>query len=116
MYCTILLCTVLYCNVLYCRPVYKQDGGENYVYYSSAGQAWLVGCLVGHRHSWLRNSSPAAPLSRYPSLLSSGWEVRDHTDTWTGAQQQDIVTFQNIKDVDKIKEIIRDIKNGTESK
>ena len=79
------------------RPVYKQDLGENYVYYSSAAESWLVGCLVGHRHGWLRNRSPAAASSRYPSLLSSGWEVRDEAgDLWTGADR-DIVTFQNIK-------------------
>ena len=79
------------------RPVYKQDMGENYVYYSSAAECWLVGCLVGHRHGWLRNRSPAAASSRYPSLLSSGWEVRDEArDLWTGADR-DIVTFENIK-------------------
>ena len=78
------------------RPLYKQDGGENYVYYSSGGQCWLVGCLVGHRYSWLRNSSPAAPLCRYPSLLSSGWEVRTDLGQWTPAQENSI-TFQNIK-------------------
>ena len=81
-----------------CRPVYKQDGGENYVYYSSAGLCWLVGCLVGHRFSWLRNSSPAAPNCRYPSLLSSGWEVRTDTAGWTEADQ-DSVTFHNIKGI-----------------
>ena len=25
------------------RPVYKQDGGENYIYYSAASSSWLVG-------------------------------------------------------------------------
>merc|ERR550539_1531198 len=92
------------------RPVYKQDQGENYVYYSSAGQCWLVGCLVGHRYSWLRNSSQAAPLCRYPSLLFSGWQVRTDTGDWEEVEQ-DSITFHNIKDVDKIKEIIRDIKS-----
>ena len=79
-----------------CRPVYKQDQGENYVYYSSAGQCWLVGCLVGHRYSWLRNNSQAAPLCRYPSLLSSGWQVRTDTGDWAEAEQ-DSITFHNIK-------------------
>merc|ERR1719228_743469 len=29
------------------RPVYKQDGGENYIYYSSASNTWFVGTVVG---------------------------------------------------------------------
>ena len=77
------------------RPVYKQDQGENYVYYSSAGQCWLVGCLVGHRYSWLSNSSPAAPHCRYPSLLSSGWQVRTDQGDWVEAENS--LTFENIK-------------------
>ena len=53
----------------YCeRPVYKQDGGENYIYYSSASSSWLVGTVVGHEHAWLRNDSEEAPSTRY--LLS----------------------------------------------
>ena len=49
----------------YCeRPVYKQDGGENYIYYSSASSSWLVGTVVGHEHAWLRNDSEGAPSTR----------------------------------------------------
>ena len=89
----------MYCTVLCCaRPVYKQDGGENYVYYSLAGQSWLVGCLVGHTHGWLRNRSQGASTSRYPSLLTAGWEVRQEAGGWTGADQ-DIVSFENIKGI-----------------
>ena len=47
------------------RPVYKQDGGENYIYYSSASSSWLVGTVVGHEHAWLRNDSEGAPSTRY---------------------------------------------------
>ena len=58
----------------YCeRPVYKQDGGENYIYYSSASSSWLVGTVVGHEHAWLRNDSEGAPSTRClntPSLLA----------------------------------------------
>ena len=50
----------------YCeRPVYKQDGGENYIYYSSASSSWLVGTVIGHEHAWLRNDSEGAPSTRY---------------------------------------------------
>ena len=47
------------------RPVYKQDGGENYIYYSSATSSWLVGTVVGHEHAWLRNTSEEAPSTRW---------------------------------------------------
>ena len=66
------------------RPVYKQDGGENYIYYrlylhhylaslskdvrlivnilyfcisSSTSETWFVGTVVGHQYGWLRNST-----------------------------------------------------------
>merc|ERR1711915_1044767 len=42
------------------RPVYKQDGGENYTYYSSASNTWFVGTVVGHQYGWLKNSSESA--------------------------------------------------------
>ena len=50
------------------RPVYKQDGGENYIYYSSA--SWLVGTVVGHSYGWLRNTGSA----RWLPDMSTGWE------------------------------------------
>ena len=36
------------------RPVYKQGGGENYIYYSRASKSWFVGTVVGHPYGWLR--------------------------------------------------------------
>ena len=63
----------------YCeRPVYKQDGGENYIYYSSASSSWLVGTVVGHEHAWLRNDSEGAPSTRY----------QRHTLTFNGKLQE----------------------------
>ena len=66
------------------RPVYKQDGGENYIYYrlifkhsctffvfttihwyfSSASNTWFVGTVVGHQYGWLRNSTESASSRR----------------------------------------------------
>ena len=94
----IVIVSVFVIVIVMSRPVYKQDGGENYVYYSLAGQSWLVGCLVGHTHGWLRNRSQGAATSRYPSLLTTGWEVRQEAGGWTGADQ-DIVSFENIKGI-----------------
>lgn len=58
------------------RPVYKQDAGENYIYYSGASASWLVGCVVGHHHAWLRNATEKAPSTRWVPDLTSGWEHR----------------------------------------
>ena len=80
------------------RPVYKQDGGENYIYYrfdfiamyeniriaianiliipSAASRAWFVGTVVGHRYGWLKNASPEASAARWVPDLRSGWQYR----------------------------------------
>ena len=50
------------------RPVYKQDGGENYIYYSNISGSWLVGTVVGHQYAWLRNCTEKAPDTRYTSI------------------------------------------------
>merc|ERR1711902_133275 len=58
------------------RPVYKQDGGENYIYYSSSSNTWFVGTVVGHQYGWLRNSTENASSKRWIPDLKSGWEYR----------------------------------------
>merc|ERR1719234_685549 len=58
------------------RPVYKQDGGENYIYSSAASCSWLVGAVVGHQYGWLRNTTAEAGASRWVPDLTSGWEYR----------------------------------------
>merc|ERR1711978_845098 len=58
------------------RPVYKQDGGENYIYYSAASRAWFVGTVVGHRYGWLKNASPEASAARWVPDLRAGWQYR----------------------------------------
>jgi len=58
------------------RPVYKQDGGENYIYYSGASGSWMVGTVVGHNYGWLRNNSEKATNTRWVPDLGTGWEYR----------------------------------------
>merc|ERR1712117_173594 len=58
------------------RPVYKQDGGENYIYYSSTSETWFVGTVVGHQYGWLRNSTEDSKSKRWIPDLKSGWEYR----------------------------------------
>merc|ERR1719361_336306 len=58
------------------RPVYKQDGGENYIYYSRSSKAWFVGTVVGHPYGWLRNGSKEASEQGWVPDLPGGWEYR----------------------------------------
>ena len=38
------------------RPVYKQEGGENYLYYCQAKSSWMVGTNVGDSYAWIKHS------------------------------------------------------------
>jgi len=37
------------------RPVYKQDEGENYLYYHKTQNSWLIGPHIGNTYAWVRN-------------------------------------------------------------
>jgi len=98
------------------RPVYKQDGGENYIYYSATSNSWLVGTVVGHQYGWLRNPSENAGKRRWVPDLTSGWEYRplvrgsDLNNTWS--TDDGTLRIESLKDVEKVNELIRDIKNS----
>jgi len=98
------------------RPVYKQDGGENYIYYSAASRAWFVGTVVGHRYGWLKNASPEASAARWVPDLRAGWQyrplVRTTADsigqnTWLNDDQT--IRMEPLKDVDSVGGVIREI-------
>jgi hypothetical protein len=36
------------------RPVYKQENGENYLYYNSDLKSWMVASDVGNEYAWMR--------------------------------------------------------------
>ncbi len=36
------------------RPLYKQDGGEHYLYHNKTFGAWMVGPQIGKNYGWLR--------------------------------------------------------------
>jgi len=101
------------------RPVYKQDGGENYIYYSSVSSTWFVGTVVGHQYGWLRNGSEAATSRRWLPDLSSGWEYRplvrssqslEHNNTWLS--DDGTLRIESLRDVEKVSELIRDLKES----
>ncbi len=36
------------------KPVYKQDGGEHFLYFQRDVRAWMVGTKMGHKFGWVR--------------------------------------------------------------
>merc|ERR1712002_308117 len=102
------------------RPVYKQDGGENYIYYSSASNTWFVGTVVGHQYGWLKNSSESASSRRWIPDLKTGWEYRplvrssDSLTSNTWLSDDGSLRIESLRDVEKVNELIRDIKNVKE--
>ena len=65
------------------RPLYKQDGGENFIFFSPAGPWWVVGTTVGSHYGWIRNCSARAAGARWPAGLGSSWQYRDgYSGTW----------------------------------
>jgi len=99
------------------RPVYKQDGGENYIYYSAASNTWFVGTVVGHQYGWLRNGSEAANSNRWIPDLSSGWEYRPLVrsaatighNTWLS--DDGTLRIESLRDVDRVKEVIQEMRS-----
>merc|ERR1711983_492720 len=78
------------------RPVYKQDGGENYIYHSSASNTWFVGTVVGHQYGW-----EYRPLVRTMGHLdSNSW----HSDDGS-------LRIEYLRDVEKVNELFRDVKD-----
>jgi len=100
------------------RPVYKQDQGENYIYYSATSNSWLVGTVVGHQYGWLRNPSENAGKRRWIPDLRTGWEYRPlvrGNELGNGWCTDDgTLRIESLRDVEKVNELIRDIKNSAE--
>ena len=57
------------------RPVFRQEGGEHWLYHCP-GSGWLLGTTPGQQYGWVRNFSKQAGLVRWPSDLAAGWEYR----------------------------------------
>merc|ERR1712227_913358 len=99
------------------RPVYKQDGGENYIYYSSTSNTWFVGTVVGHQYGWLRNSTENASSRRWIPDLKSGWEYRplvrsmENLDSNTWHSDDGSLKIEYLRDVEKVNELFRDVKD-----
>merc|ERR1719167_2142561 len=53
------------------RPVYKQEGGENYLYYCQAKSSWMVGTNVGDSYAWIKHSDRSSGETSSSSSSSS---------------------------------------------
>jgi len=68
------------------RPVYKQDEGENYLFYHN--HSWLIGPRVGQDYAWIRNlteenrreTKSASPMSSGSSSHSSSSDSDSSSD------------------------------------
>ena len=81
------------------KPLYKQDGGEHYLYYNRELSTWMVGPQVGKNYGWLRKQrsrrggstgsssdsdsddgdaadSRRSPSRLLPDDLSGGWQYQ----------------------------------------
>jgi len=54
------------------RPVYKQEGGENYLYYNDDKASWMVGTNIGDPYAWIKNDQSNTAGSSDSSASSSG--------------------------------------------
>lgn len=36
------------------QPVYKQENGENYLYYNDKFKSWMVASYVGNEYAWMK--------------------------------------------------------------
>merc|ERR1719348_2653557 len=101
------------------RPVYKQDGGENYIYFSSVSNTWFVGTVVGHQYGWLRNGSEAASSRRWLPDLKSGWEYRPLVRSSASLEQSNnwlsddgTLRIESLRGLRNVEKVIRDLKES----
>ena len=53
------------------KPVYKQENGENYLYYNSNHRSWMVASYVGNEYAWMRYPLSEGQLEEHHSSSSS---------------------------------------------
>lgn len=53
------------------RPVYKQENGENYLYYNSDHKSWMVASYVGNEYAWMRYQTSDGEDDHHSSSSSS---------------------------------------------
>jgi len=73
---------------------------------------------VGHQYGWLRNGSEAASSRRWLPDLKSGWEYRPLVRSSASLEQSNnwlsddgTLRIESLRDVEKVSELIRDLKD-----
>ena len=66
------------------KPVYKQEGGEHFLYFNADKQSWMVGTNVGDSYAWIKNDSIAHKSSSSASSSDSSSSDED-SDSSSGA-------------------------------
>ena len=62
------------CDFKHGKPIYKQDGGEHYLYFHGKSKMWMVGPRPNHSYAWLRNRSDNQ--SSDVLAFASGWQYQ----------------------------------------
>jgi len=83
------------------RPLYKQDQGENYIYFSSGTGCWYAGTVVGLQHAWLRHPAPGGEV--WPPDLGPAWQHRTGT-AWS--TEDTTLRVEALPDVERIRELL----------
>ena len=63
------------------RPVYKQDEGENYLYYHKTQNSWLIGPHIGNTYAWVRNQLDHVNGANHSSSSSSSSSSDSDSDS-----------------------------------
>lgn len=89
------------------HPLYKQDGGENYIFYYA--NWWIVGTVVGMPHGWLRTNFTGHWLPDN----NNGWQYRT---PWQDGWMEDDQTLriEALTDIEKIHQKIRQMERCQE--
>ena len=95
------------------RPVYKQDEGENYLYYHKDENSWLIGPRIGNNYAWIRNKLEAtveATSTSSSSCSSSSSSSDEDSDTSLGS----VGTGSSLSRQKKVKTLKKKNKVGLE--
>ncbi|TRY69458.1 hypothetical protein TCAL_10191 [Tigriopus californicus] len=93
------------------KPVYKQDEGDHFLYYSNEQNAWLIGARVGQERGWVRIKSDGHELT--PLDLKSTWEYTNHlvhSNESEWLEDDHTLTTRGVPDLLHIQELIKSLR------
>jgi hypothetical protein len=69
------------------KPLYKQDDGENYLYYQKETKSWLVGPNSGDDYAWIKNDVGKSDGESDGESSSSSSSSESDSDTHEGDKE-----------------------------